>query len=53
MLRKFKVYNFKSFKSELVLDLSNINGYEFNSNCIKNEIANCALIYGYNVLTPN
>ncbi len=48
MLRKFKVSNFKSFKNELVLDLSETNGYEFNKNCIKNGIVNCALIYGYN-----
>ncbi len=48
MLRKFKVSNFKSFKNELILDLSETNSYEFNTNCIKNGIVNCALIYGYN-----
>lgn len=48
MLRRFKVSNFKSFKNELCLDLSETNGYEFNRNCIKNDIANCALIYGHN-----
>lgn len=48
MLRKFKVSNFKSFKNELNLDLFETNGYEFNKNCIRNNIVNCALIYGYN-----
>lgn len=48
MLRKFKVSNFKSFRNELVFDLSETNGYEFNANCIKNSIVNCALVYGYN-----
>jgi len=48
MLRKFKVSNFKSFKNELLLDLSETNGYAFNKSSIKNGIVNCALIYGYN-----
>lgn len=48
MLRRFKVSNFKSFKDELNLDLYEINGYEFNENCIRKNIVNCALIYGYN-----
>ena len=48
MLRKFKVSNFKNFENEFVLDLSKTNGYEFNTDCIKNEIINCALIYGHN-----
>lgn len=48
MLRKFSVSNFKGFRNELVLDLSETNSYEFNSSCIKNGIVNSALIYGYN-----
>jgi len=48
MLRKFKVSNFKSFENEFVFDLSETNGYEFNTNCIKDGIVNCALIYGHN-----
>ena len=48
MLRKFKVSNFKNFEDEFVFDLSETNGYEFNTNCIKNGIVNCALIYGHN-----
>ncbi len=48
MLRKFKVSNFKSFKNDFVLDLSEVNGYTFNSDCIKNGIVNNAIIYGHN-----
>jgi AAA15 family ATPase/GTPase len=48
MLKEFRVTNFKGFKDELVFDLSKTNGYEFNPECIKNDIVNCALVYGYN-----
>jgi AAA15 family ATPase/GTPase len=48
MLKKFKVSNFKSFENEIVFDLSETNNYEFNANCIKNNIVNNALVYGYN-----
>lgn len=48
MLTKFKVSNFKSFDKDFVLDLTETNGYNFNSQCIKNGIVNNALIYGHN-----
>lgn len=48
MLRKFKVSNFKSFEKDFELDLSDVNGYEFNKNCIKDGFVNNALIYGHN-----
>jgi AAA15 family ATPase/GTPase len=48
MLRKFKVSNFKSFEKDFELDLTNVNGYEFNKNSIKNGIVNNAIIYGQN-----
>ena len=48
MLRKFKVSNFKSFEENFELDLTDVNGYEFNKDSIKNEIVNNALIYGHN-----
>lgn len=48
MLRKFKVSNFKSFEKEFVLDLTEVNGYEFNKDSIKNEVVNNALVYGHN-----
>lgn len=48
MLTKFTVSNFKCFENNFTLDLSSSNGYEFNSECIKNGNVNCAIIYGYN-----
>lgn len=48
MLRKFKVSNFKSFEKDFELDLTDVNGYEFNKNAIKNGAVNNAIIYGHN-----
>ncbi len=48
MLRKFRVSNFKSFEKDFELDLTNVNGYEFNKDSVKNGIVNSALIYGHN-----
>ena len=48
MLRKFKVSNFKSFEKDFEIDLTNVNGYEFNKNSIKDGIVNNAIIYGHN-----
>ncbi len=48
MLAKFSVSNFKGFDNELVFNLSEPNGYGFNSECIKNGIINNALVYGHN-----
>jgi AAA15 family ATPase/GTPase len=48
MLKKFRVSNFKSFEKDFEFDLSEINGYEFNNNSIKNGIVNNALVYGHN-----
>ncbi|MCZ8366884.1 ATP/GTP-binding protein [Flavobacterium sp.] len=48
MLTKFKVSNFKSFNKDFTLDLTETNGYTFNSECIKNGIVNNALVYGHN-----
>lgn len=48
MLAKFSVSNFKGFDKELVFDLQNVNKYGFHPECIKDEIVNNALVYGYN-----
>lgn len=48
MLKKFKVSNFKSFNKDFEFNLSDVNGYEFNKESIKNGIVNNALIYGHN-----
>lgn len=48
MLRKFKISNFKSFEKEFEFDLTEVNGYEFNKDSIKNGVVNNALVYGHN-----
>lgn len=48
MLRKFKVSNFKSFENDFELDLTDVNDYQFNKDCIKNGAVNNAIIYGRN-----
>lgn len=48
MLTKFSVSGFKGFKDEFVFNLSNVNSYAFNKDCIKNGVVNNALVYGYN-----
>lgn len=48
MLKKFCVTNYKNFTSTLTLDLSNVSGYQFNSDCITNRMISKMLIYGRN-----
>ena len=48
MLRRFEVSNFRNFKSKLVFDLTDIAGYQFNSECISGGYLGKALIYGRN-----
>jgi hypothetical protein len=48
MLKRFRVSNFKSFEKDFEFNLSDINGYEFNKDSIKNGIVNNSLIYGHN-----
>ena len=48
MLRKFRVSNFKGFEKDFELDLTDVNGYEFNKDCTRHGIVNNALIYGHN-----
>jgi len=48
MICYFSVKNFKNFNDEFVFDLSDVNDFEFNTECIKNDVVNKAVIYGYN-----
>jgi len=48
MLARFKVSNFKSFNRDFLFDLTEINGYNFNSESIKHGLVNNALVYGHN-----
>ncbi len=48
MLRRFEVKNFKNFNDWFILDLSDVKSYEFNPECIENDMVSKALIYGPN-----
>ena len=48
MLKSFTVSNFKAFEKSVTLDFSATGNYEFNSEVIKGNIVNTAIIYGKN-----
>ena len=48
MLAKFRVSNFKNFGENFELDFTKVNKYDFNKECIKNDLINNAIIYGKN-----
>ena len=48
MLKKFSVKNYKNFKDSFILDFSNVNGYQFNTDCISNGLISKLMIYGRN-----
>ena len=48
MLKKFCLKNYKTFKNEIVIDFSNIAGYQFSTDCISNGLISKMLIYGRN-----
>ena len=48
MLKKFKLRNYKNFKDTLVFNFDKVGGYQFNSECISNNIIGKSIIYGRN-----
>lgn len=48
MLKKFEVSNFKSFKEKLSFDLTQVQNYDFNLDCISEGVCKKAIIYGAN-----
>ena len=48
MLKQFRLKNYKNFKDEIILDLSNIAGYQYNLDCVYDNLISKALIYGRN-----
>lgn len=48
MLKKFSVENFRNFNKPITLDLTKVGNYEFNQNCIKNNLINKSVLYGRN-----
>ena len=48
MLVKFATQNFKNFDKELVLNLENVNNYEFNAEAVNQNVVEKCLVYGIN-----
>ena len=48
MLTKFEVTNFKNFENKLSFDFKSVKKYQFNEECVKDNIITKALIYGKN-----
>ena len=46
MLVKFSVSNFKSFRENFEIDFTKVYNYDFNTECIKNNCINNAMVYG-------
>lgn len=51
MLKRFEVCNYKNFQNTLVMDFSNVSGYQFNTGCIyNNSFVSKGIIYGKNAV---
>lgn len=48
MLKKFEVKGYKNFKDNFILDFSDVRDYDFNKQCIQNNLINNAILYGKN-----
>lgn len=48
MLKRFELRNYKNFKDPIVIDFSNIGGYQFNQDCITDNCISKMLVYGRN-----
>lgn len=48
MLKKFEVKNFKNFQDKVIIDFSKVGGYQFNPECITQDMIGKMLIYGKN-----
>lgn len=48
MLKKFEVKNFKNFQDKIIIDFSKVGGYQFNPECITQDMIGKMLIYGKN-----
>ncbi len=48
VLKRFEVENFRNFKERLVVDFTQVGGYQFNSDCVTNNMISKMLIYGRN-----
>lgn len=48
MIKSFSVSNFKRIERNVTIDFSKVSNYEFNKECIKNNLINTAVLLGKN-----
>lgn len=48
MLKRFEVSNYRTFEKKISIDFSNIGGYQFNQDCLTNNIMSKMIVYGRN-----
>ena len=48
MLKLFEVSGFKNFLSPIRIDFSDVKNYQFNENCICNNLLQKLIVYGKN-----
>lgn len=48
MIKTFSVRNYKNFRDKISIDFSKVGGYQFNNDCIYNDLICKMLIYGQN-----
>ena len=50
MLKRFEVNGYKNFKESFIIDFSDVRDYQFNKQCIRNNLLNNVIIYGKNAV---
>ncbi len=48
MLLQFKARKYRNFKNEIAINFDEIGGYQFNGNCITNNVISKMIVYGRN-----
>lgn len=48
MLKRFEVSNYRTFEKMISIDFSNVGGYQFNQDCITDNIMSKMIVYGRN-----
>ena len=50
MLKRFEVENYKNFDKRVVFDFTKVKDYEFNKECIHDNVIGMTMIYGANAV---
>lgn len=48
MLKRFEVSNYRTFGKKIMVDFSNVGGYQFNQDCVTDNVLSKIIIYGRN-----